>query len=410
MSYTLKFSDTTKANVIVPAMPPGINAVDTSLSLVGRGYPNYGEKIAENFLHLLENFANQIPPENPVEGQLWYDTSNPDNKVLRVMNGTAAGTSWSSISGIYQQTTDPKLVTNQGLKNGDIWVDTFSNQLKIYGSGDWTLVGPQTTSNLTGVVPEYITDTLNNSHWVIKNYVDFNVVSVISGDTFIPNPSIPGFDPNKPLIAGINLATGSILNGISSSTYNLSIKNAIYPASSFLRKDNLGGEIITGKVRFVGSYGVTISSNSGDNTPIQFYKNANDAFISNTTPGGKIVFTTAGTSLLNSVYIEGGNLHIGKKLYVNAINLNTATLALANTSISTSTNTGVLTVAGGVGIGGRLNIGNTATIYSTATSTSTTTGALIVSGGVGIGGNLNVGGRISLDNNFYLTKNSSNQF
>ena len=398
MSYTLKFSDTTKANVIVPAMPPGINAVDTSLSLVGRGYPNYGEKIAENFLHLLENFANQIPPENPVEGQLWYDTSNPDNKVLRVMNGTAASTSWSSISGIYQQTTDPKLVTTQGLKNGDIWVDTFSNQLKIYGSGNWTLVGPQTTSNLTGVVPEYISDNLNppGYHWVIKNYVNYNVVSVISGDTFIPNPSIPGFDPNKPLIAGINLATGSILNGISSSTYNLSINNAIYPASSFLRKDNSGGEIITGKVRFVGSYGVTISSNFGDNTPIQFYKNANDAFISNTTPGGKIVFTTAGTSLLNSVYIEGGNLHVGKTLYVNTFNLNTATLVLASTAVSASTTTGALIVSGGVGIGGRLNIGNTATIYSIAASTSTTTGALIVSGGVGIGGSLNVGGNLDV--------------
>jgi hypothetical protein len=37
MPYTLNFSDPTKSDtVIVPDMPPGINAIDTSLSLVGK--------------------------------------------------------------------------------------------------------------------------------------------------------------------------------------------------------------------------------------------------------------------------------------------------------------------------------------------------------------------------------------
>jgi len=50
--------------------------VDTStaVNLVGRGVPGYGGMIAENFVRLIENFANDYPPQNPLDGQLWYDT------------------------------------------------------------------------------------------------------------------------------------------------------------------------------------------------------------------------------------------------------------------------------------------------------------------------------------------------
>ena len=392
MSYTLKFSDTTKTDeVVVPAMPPGINTVDTSLSLVGRGYPNYGEKIAENFLHLLENFASSLPPENPIEGQLWYDTSDPNNKVLRIMDGTATATRWPSATGIYQQATDPKLETTQGLKTGDIWVDTFSNQLKIYSSGNWTTVGPSTSTD-TGAVVATLPATSGASFDVILNKVDGRIISVITGDAFTPNPVIEGFSS---LTTGTNLVTGSIINGTALTSLSLSVNGVDYSASSFLRKNNTGGETITGKVVYVTPANQTASSGrdgvvifkSGDNNFIQFYKNVNDAVIANTTPAGKIAFKTTGITpgLSDSMYIEkslvkvnvtteavssttgalvvagglavGGNLHVGKKLYVNAINLNTSTLALANTAVSTSTNTGALTVAGGVGIGGNLNVG-----------------------------------------------------
>jgi len=472
MSYSLKFSNNTKTDVIVPAMPPGINTVDTSLSLVGRGYPNYGEKIAQNFLVLLENFANQISPENPVEGQLWYDTSDPNNKVLRVMDGA----NWPSVSGIYQQTTDPKLGTNTGLKTGDIWVDTDKNQLKIYSSGNWTTVGPSTSTD-TGAIVATLPALAGGPYDVILNKAVGKVVSIVTKDSFTPNPVIEGFTS---LTTGTNLATGSILNGTALSAQNLTVNGILQPSSRFLRKDNAGGELITGKVVYVtpsdqaaalGRDGVVISR-LGDPNYIQFYKSVNDAVVLNNTPGGKLIFKTTGVTpgLSDSMYIEkslvkvnitteaissttgalvvagglavGGNLHVGKKLYVNGFNLNTATLSLSNTSISTSTTTGALTVAGGVGIGGNLNVGgiigldssfyltkiasnpilafnpnsyitfnrsnsqyyfySTATTVmvmdknyvsfpNTATSTSTTTGALLVAGGVGIGGSLNVG-------------------
>ena len=49
---------------------------DTSLVLLGKGIPSYGETVAEDFLHLLENFAGALPPSNPVNGQLWLQTGD----------------------------------------------------------------------------------------------------------------------------------------------------------------------------------------------------------------------------------------------------------------------------------------------------------------------------------------------
>ena len=36
----------------------GVVNNQTDLSFIGKGYAGYGESIAENFLHLLENFSN----------------------------------------------------------------------------------------------------------------------------------------------------------------------------------------------------------------------------------------------------------------------------------------------------------------------------------------------------------------
>ena len=64
---------------------------ETSLGFVGKNYTGYSKVLAENFLHLLENFAKSTAPANPIIGQLWYDTnitSNPSQPQLKVWDGT----------------------------------------------------------------------------------------------------------------------------------------------------------------------------------------------------------------------------------------------------------------------------------------------------------------------------------
>jgi len=57
----------------------------TDLRLVGKNYAGYGELQNENFLHLLENFANTTAPPRAISGQIWYDSGN---KKLKFYDGT----------------------------------------------------------------------------------------------------------------------------------------------------------------------------------------------------------------------------------------------------------------------------------------------------------------------------------
>jgi hypothetical protein len=398
MSYTINFSDPSKTTLVtVPDMPPGINTVDTSLTLVGRGYPNYGQKFAENFVHLLENFASALPPSNPIEGQLWYDTSDPNNKVLRIMDGTATATRWPSANGIYQQGSDPRFSNNlssSGLKVGDIWVDTANNQLKIYNSNGWTVVGPSFSDGIlkNGPLVTPLSDNKNppNTYNVIQMWSEGKVTAMISGVAFTPRVVTEGFTT---LLPGINLRSDGTFNGTAASAQTLTVNGSKYGSERFLRKDDSStpsvsgqGQIITGRVLWQtpvnqsGSQGrdgivITNASTPSGTEYIQFYKNTNDAWILNNTIAGKIYLKVRPTTspALTNVVIVGPEL----------VNINTSTDIAGNVSISNtltiqSTLTNALVVKGGV------------SIYNTATIG----GNLIVNNNVSVLGTLNVGSTI----------------
>jgi hypothetical protein len=118
--------------------------------------------------------------------------------------------------------------------------------------------------------------------------------------------------------------------------------------------------------------------------------------------GGTLVFENGGRVVTNQIEVKSTGTNTATNTGVLLINGGIVTVT--TTTVSTSSTTGALTVVGGVGIGGNLNVGSTATfgsiggivnIISTAVSTSSTTGALRVSGGVGVGGDLYVGGTIT---------------
>ena len=62
-----------------------IDVPQLDLTLIGKGYAGFGEKLNENLVKLLENFNNTSAPTNKIQGQLWYDQTN---KQLNVYTGS----------------------------------------------------------------------------------------------------------------------------------------------------------------------------------------------------------------------------------------------------------------------------------------------------------------------------------
>jgi hypothetical protein len=68
-------------SLLTSIQPGTANNSRTSLILIGKNFASYGTALNENMVHLMEHFANQTPPANPLVGQLWFDTINKEMKV-----------------------------------------------------------------------------------------------------------------------------------------------------------------------------------------------------------------------------------------------------------------------------------------------------------------------------------------
>lgn len=243
MPYTIKHSDTTKNDILVN---DNISNTETSLTFPGRNQRGYGIDIAENFLHLLENFSSATPPDNPIEGQLWF---NSTTKELLVNDGSSSAlSSWKPAGALNKGNSLPS-----SANVGDLFVNTTMHQLYLWTGTTWVLVGPAFGSGLkTGAIPATLKDSTGGVQTVILNYVNNEVVSIVSlGDTvnsanvnqpFYPNPDILGFSKIYP---GVNIRQNSTGTGIANNKFwGLSEKaealvdgSDVIPTASFLRSD-----------------------------------------------------------------------------------------------------------------------------------------------------------------------------
>jgi prefoldin subunit 5 len=92
------------AGTLIATIPDGTLDTSTSLTLVGRKYSGYGEILQENLVKILENFSNTIAPENPINGQLWYNSSND---TLSYYDG-----SWQALANVQQLTSNISTLSN----------------------------------------------------------------------------------------------------------------------------------------------------------------------------------------------------------------------------------------------------------------------------------------------------------
>jgi len=180
----------------------------TDLRFVGKNYAGYGEVQNENFLHLLENFANTTSPPKAVEGQIWYDSGN---KKLKFYDGTK----FKSASGAETSATAPG-----GLGSGDFWWDTSAKQLYAYDGAAFVLIGPEASPDLgtSGVTAQVVKDTGNTNHSILKVLAGGKTVAIMSQTAFTLNSSVNPIDDFTAIKKGVTLANTDA-NGISSNDY-----------------------------------------------------------------------------------------------------------------------------------------------------------------------------------------------
>jgi microcystin-dependent protein len=363
MAYTVYFSDPTKyssAILVDDGLPgnPG-NNYSTSLTLVGKNASGYANDIATNFVHILENHASGSPPNNPIEGQLWYD--NVNNK-LKINDGTASGANWKSINGVYQVSDEPAEAVT-----GDIWVDTTSYQLKIKNeNSEWVLVGPAVDgSSKSGPISEIIKDTGGTDHRIIANYVDGAIVEIISPDQFTPQIKIDGFESIK---AGLNLTSvnSAILNATAYAAQNILVTTpirAVINGNYFLRNDidNSINGILNARS------GITIGIDP--TFTLQKEGTFKNKFVNNK-PNGSFAFQVVDNDEIYNeiVTINGGNKRVGVNTPNPQFSLDVTGSARFSGTVTITTNADdALTITGSVAFGKNTSFNSTASFASTST-------------------------------------------
>lgn len=359
MAYQVRYTDTTKTPIIVED-----NTIDetTGLNFPGRNVTGYGQIIAENFLHLLENFASITAPLKPTLGQLWYD-NNASIKQLKVYDGT----NWVSAGGLKKGSAQPDV--NQSLQ-GDLWVNTDTQQLYLYTGATWILIGPRfSEGSRTGSEVESLEDTLGNSQIVIVNYVSGERVAIFSRTDFVPKIVLSGF---------AKIYKGTTLNsnfdgfyGTAEKSRQLVVGTTIVPAENFLRSD-----VITNNFK-----GINIKSNTGlqigEDGQLQLGVDGNVGVIYQKTSGSSLDIRVNNQGTLKSVLRVDSNERVGINNPAPAESLDVYGNVVISRKPNDNSQTGVVRIT------------------SNENSTSTTTGSLIVTGGIGVSGNIYVAGEIN---------------
>jgi len=220
MAYNVNKTDGTLLTTVVDGT---VDNTSADISLVGRKFSNYGEVLNENLIKILESFANTTAPDNPLEGQVWYDKLEGRLKVY-------TGTTFKPTGGPLVEESQP-----QGLVKGDLWMDSLNNQLYFYDGVDLGLAGPIYTSaqGKHGWIVETLVDSNDNGRAVTKLFVNDLLVGILSRFAFTPKTAITGFASIK---VGLNFSTnvtGLKLHGTAASADTIA---GIDPGN-FLRAD-----------------------------------------------------------------------------------------------------------------------------------------------------------------------------
>ena len=295
MAYTVRNS----SNVVVATVAD--NSIDTStdITLIGKNYTGYGQRLNENLIVLLENFSKTSAPTKPIRGQIWFDSNTND---LKVYNGSAFVNAIKAASSLTISST-LSVTGNANVGN----LGTAGNITAGYFIGD----GSQIT-NISGV------NSIINGNSNVRVIANSNVTVSVAGNA------------NIITITGI----GANISGTANVSGNANVGNlgtaGLITATGNITGGNLttsGVLSVTGNAN-VGNLGTTtLISTTGNITTVNggLIQNGN----SNVTITANGNVTVSVTSTANVVNIQTANVTLKANLLPNA----NASFSLGSTSL-----------------------------------------------------------------------------
>ncbi len=330
MAYKI---NNTFGTLLVTLADGTIDVATTDITLIGKGYAGFGEKLNENLVKLLENFNNTSAPSNKIQGQLWYDKTNNQ---LNVYTGT-------KFKPVGSSTNSASAPTNAVL--GDLWFDTTNTQLYVYTGSAWTLIGPTTVagSGVTQVISESPEDNTGVKRSILK---------LVSNDTVVGVVSNLAFTPSSTEALGSALITAgfsTVAQGIQLSSAVASVKfrgtstdsDALggVASANYLRSDS--ADTTTGRISVQSDDGIRL----GGGNDITMSLSSDNFTIAQTTQDKDIIFTVNdGGTTKEALRITGStgrieHLRVGD-LTVDGTNtiMNTSTLSVEDNIIELNRN------------------------------------------------------------------------
>ena len=199
MSYLIYKTD---SSLVAEVVDGTVDQEATALTLIGKNATSYGEFFNENFVKLLENFANSDEPTRKITGQLWYDTSEGRLKVydgngFKVSGGTIVAESVPS-----------------SISQGDIFINNKTAQL-FFNDGNSTVLGGPLYTKSQGV-SGFRVDTVfgkdSQNHTVVMLYVAQQLIGIFSKETFTPATPITGYGTEIQTIEGLPVTVSLPIN------------------------------------------------------------------------------------------------------------------------------------------------------------------------------------------------------
>jgi hypothetical protein len=353
MSYSITKSDAT----LLTAIPDGSIDQTTSLTLVGKNSSGYGIFFNENFVYLLENFANTSSPNKPVVGQLWFDLTQNRLKVYDPSG------SWKVSGGTIVSPSVPTLTA------GDLWIDSAREQLYFSDGLNTLLAGPIYTASqgLSGFQVTDVIDSNNIPHTILALYVNQILMGVYNKDasfTLNSNNTISGIATVGKGFTAANIPGLVFDQLVSKSNALVSTDGTLKTVADFV--SSTASSLMTGtltianatplKLGIAGNVELSVSPASGftiksisnnqdfhlslrdgrsaDSDAIFAVANSHRVGIYNSSPQATLHIGTAGGAS-GSLIIEGDLTVKGKTTSTSTVNISLAdyTLTLANTSV-----------------------------------------------------------------------------